>query len=124
MSFSQDLTPLLKKQENDTLFCFTIEQSRLIAKIHEKGRYDKLLLVKTNQENHKLKQLAKTKDTIIKDQHILIAKKDTIIDNTSELLALSDQNLKATQKQLKKKKTKNVFLTVGLAIVSIVAIVK
>ena len=124
MSFSQDLTPLIQEKNSDTLFCFTIEQSKFIASLLEEGKFNKSLLKSNYTLNAQLTHIIEVKDSIIDIKDIQIEKKDLIIQNEQKINSLTEENLEITEKQLKKKKTQNVFLTIGLAIVSIVAIVK
>jgi len=124
MSISQSLTPQVQRNETDTLFCFTIEQSKLLAKLLEQGKYDRLGLKATTSQNTELKSLVSIKDTIINTQFQMLQVHDSILNNTQEQFLLAEQRSKQITKQLKKKKRQNILLTVGIVVVSILAIAK
>ena len=62
-AFSQSLTPKVQVQNKDTLFCFTIPQSKVIAKHLENGRYCDSVLTKTENEIDLLNQLQTVNDS-------------------------------------------------------------
>jgi len=124
MSISQSLTPQVTEKNDSELFCFTVEQSRLLVKLLEQGKYDRLELKATTSQNTELKSLVSIKDTIINKQFQMLQVHDSILKNTQEQFLLAEQKSKQITKQLKKKKRQNILLTVGIVVVSVLAIAK
>lgn len=124
MSISQSLTPQVTKKNDSVFFCFTVEQSRLLAKLLEQGKYDRLELNAITSQNTELKSLLGIKDTIITKQFQMLQVHDSILNNTQEQFLLAEQRSKQITKQLKKKKRQNILLTVGIVVVSVLAIAK
>jgi len=124
MSISQSLVPLVQRNKADTLFCFNIEQSKLLATLLEQGKYDRLELNAITSQNTELKSLVSIKDTIITKQFQMLQVHDSILNKTQEQFLLADQRSKQITKQLKKKKRQNILLTVGIVVVSVLAITK
>ena len=124
MSISQSLTPQIHYSKTDTLFCFTISQSKLIAKYLEEGKYNRLALKSTNHQNTKLKRLIGVQDSIISTQYQMLQVQDSILNNHQEQLLLAVAQSNQIKKELKKKKRQNILLTAGIVVVSILAIAK
>jgi hypothetical protein len=113
MSFtgsSQSLTPKVQAQNKDTVFCFTIPQSKVIAKHLQNSRYCDSVLVQTENEVELLNQLQ-----AVNDSSLLIMKMKT------ENLHLEVQQ---TEKKLKSERWQKRLFAVGFFVISIVAIVK
>lgn len=80
---SQSLAPQIRIQESDTVFCFTMEQSRSLAKHLVKSVYTDSLLNETNLELDHYYQLVFVKDSAINVT-------DLRIKNQEELIRISD----------------------------------
>ena len=100
-AFSQSLTPKVQVQNKDTLFCFTIPQSKVIAKHLENGRYCDSVLTKTENEIDLLNQLQTVNDSsmlILKmkteNQQSIISNQDAVIGNLNNDLKQADRKFR------------------------------
>lgn len=98
---SQNLTPKVQQQGKDTLFCFSISQSRSIAKVLEQGRYCDSLLLQTEQQIKQLSGLLCIGDSSLQASQNKIANQDIVLRNYKTELTIVNLNLQQTEKKYK-----------------------
>lgn len=101
MASSQNLTPKVQQQGNDTLFCFTLSQSRNIAKTLEQGRYCDSLLLQTEQQSRQLSDLLFISDSSLQVSQNKITNQEVMLRNNKTELAMVNLNLQQTEKKYK-----------------------
>jgi hypothetical protein len=121
---SQSLTPKVITQNKDTLFCFTIPQSKVIARHLENSRYCDSVLTQTENEVELLNELQ-----IFNDSSLLIMKmktenQHTMIDNQDGVIG--DLNLRQTQaeKKFKSERWQKRLFAFGFFAMTVVTILK
>lgn len=127
MSFSassQNLTPKVQVQNKDTLFCFTIPQSKAIGKHLENSRYCDSVLVQTENEVELLNQLQ-----MVKDSSLLIMKMKTdnqqyIINNREGVIQNLNTDLKRSEKKYRNERWQKRLFAVGTFLFAALAILK
>ncbi|HSH64714.1 MAG TPA: hypothetical protein VLB84_02720 [Bacteroidia bacterium] len=87
---------------NDTCFCFTITQSKIIAKDLEKGQYNDSILAQMECEVEALKKQKFTNDTATVVLQNKIANQDQIITNQTEAVQKVTNKLQASEKKVRK----------------------
>lgn len=127
MSFSassQSLIPKVIIQNKDTLFCFTIPQSKVIAKHLENSTYCDSVLVKTENEVELLNQLQ-----MINDSSLLVLKMKTdnqqyIISNQKGVIGNLNMDLKQSEKKYRNERWQKRLFAAGTFIFAALAILK
>lgn len=127
MSFlvsSQSLIPKVQLQNKDTLFCFTIPQSKVIAKHLESSKYCDSVLTKTENEIDLLNQLQ-----TVNDSSILILKMKTdnqqyIINNQEGVIQNLNTDLKRSEKQYRNEHWQKRLFAAGTFLFAALAILK
>lgn len=127
MSFSvssQSLIPKVIIQNKDTLFCFTISQSKVIAKHLENSTYCDSVLTKTENEIELLNQLQ-----TVNNSSILVLKMKTdnqqyIISNQEGVIGNLNVNLKQSEKKYRNERWQKRLFATGTFIFAALAILK
>ena len=96
---SQNLTPKVQWQGNDTLFCFTMPQARILAKHLEQGRYCDSLLEHTETQVLQLYQLQADSDSTLLCMKEKNANQERLLGN--QRLEMADLNLELEQREKK-----------------------
>lgn len=122
--YSQSLIPKVQLQNKDTLFCFTIPQSKVIAKHLENSKYCDSVLTKTENEVELLNQLQ-----VVNDSSILVLKAKTdnqqyIINNQEGVMGNLNTDLKRTEKKYRNERWQKRLFAVGTFIFAALAILK
>ncbi len=101
MASSQNLTPKVQQQGKDTLFCFTLDQSRTIAKHLEQGRYSDSILRQTEIETEQLNKLICIGDSSLQATTQKVVNQDLMLRNKETELATVNLKLQQTEKKYK-----------------------
>lgn len=122
--FSQSLAPKVQVQNKDTLFCFTILQSKVIAKHLENSMYCDSVLTQTENEVELLNQLQAVNDSSIlilkmktENQQSIIANKDAVIGNLNN-------DLKQSENKFRKERLQKRLFVAGTFIFAVLTILK
>ena len=121
--FSQNLKPTVQQINEDTVFCFTIGQSKEIAKRIESGAYKDSIATRLELENSRLHLIAQKKDTTISSLETKIANLDTINRNQVVNIDLLNTTIKSQQRKIKRSKFHKALLSIGLGILAVIAII-
>lgn len=114
---SQNLRPKVQQQGKDTLFCFTLSQSRDIARLLDQGRYCGTLLVRSEEQIALLRQLQALSDSALFIATTQTQNQRLIIDNQqSELLSINLKLAQSTKKVRAERWQKRVFLVTTIAL--------
>ncbi len=127
MSFSvssQSLTPKVQVQNKDTVFCFTIPQSKVIAKHLENSRYCDSVLMQTESEIELLHQLEAVNDSSLLIMKMKTENQQTIILNQETIIGDLHLKVQQTEKKLKGERWQKRLFALGFFVISVVAIVK
>lgn len=122
--FSQSLSPQVQIINNDTLFCFTIGQSKTIAKHLSNSVYCDSLEIEYITNIDLLREINSTKDITITDQEHKIGNLSSIIDNNSQSINGLLKVIQKKDKKLRRSRSHKKLLTLGLAIAGTIAIIK
>jgi hypothetical protein len=123
-AFSQSLIPKVILQNKDTLFCFTIPQSKVIAKHLENSTYCDSVLTKTENEIELLNQLQ-----VANDSSIIVLKMKTdnqqfIISNQQGVIGNLNMDLKQSEKKYRNERWQKRLFAAGTFIFAALAILK
>lgn len=122
-AFSQDLKPTVQQINEDTVFCFTIGQSKEIAKRIESGTYKDSIAARLELENSRLHLIAQKKDTTISSLETKVGNLDTINRNQEVNIELLNDTIKSQQRKIKRSKFQKALLSIGIGIVTVIAII-
>ncbi len=124
LSFSQGLSPQVQIIENDTLFCFTIGQSKTIARHLTNSAYCDSL------EGEYVTNIGRLNKTIIAND-IAIAKLDTMIinlnsiaDNNSQSIAKLQDLVEIKDRKLRHSRFHKTLLIIGGGIAGGILLIK
>lgn len=117
--FSQDIKPIVQLIGKDTFFCFTIPQSKIIAKDLEKGRYCDSILSQTECELEALKEQIITNDTAISVLQENISNQAKMNINLETALQTIESDLLLSKKHERKQRwQKRLFVATTFILVS------
>jgi hypothetical protein len=85
----------------DTCFCFTVAQSKIIAKDLEKGQYNDSILTQMECEVEALKKQKETNDTATVVLQNKIANQEQIITNQTEAVQQVTDKLQASERKVR-----------------------
>lgn len=111
-------------QNKDTLFCFTIPQSKVIAKHLENSTYCDSVLTKTENEVELLNQLQMANDS---SQMVLKMKTDNqqyIISNQEGVIGNLNVDLKQSEKKYRNERWQKRLFAAGTFLFAALAILK
>lgn len=127
MSFSassQNLTPKVQVQNKDTLFCFTIPQSKVIAKHLESSRYSDSVLVQTENEVELLNQLQAVKDSSLLIMKMKTENQQTMLANQDGVIGDMNLKLEQTEKKFKSERWQKRLFAAGFFVMTVLTILK
>jgi hypothetical protein len=97
--FSQGIKPKVQLIGNDTCFCFTIPQSKIIAKDLQKGVYNDSILAQTECELEALKEQKLVSDTTTVALQTKIKNQTKMMLNQESALQTSTNDLQLLTKR-------------------------
>lgn len=124
MGFSQGLKPIVQQIDQETRFCFTIEQSRFIAARLIKSAYQDSLILRLESKNQKWQYMVVKKDSaisVLKEKNSLLLQVNK--SNDRQLEALS-KSLRSTNKKIKQNKFQKLLFGSGLLVITGILIAK
>lgn len=127
MSFtgsSQNLTPKVQVQNKDTVFCFTIPQSKVIAKHLENSRYCDSVLMQTENEVELLHQLQAINDSSLVIMKMKSENQQTIMLNQEAVIGDLHLEVQQTEKKLKSERWQKRLFAAGFFVMTVVTILK
>ncbi|MDO9001018.1 MAG: hypothetical protein Q7W45_14725 [Bacteroidota bacterium] len=127
MSFSvssQSLIPKVQVQNKDTLFCFTIPQSKVIAKHLENSTYCDSVLTQTENEVELLNQLQAVNDSSILVLTMKTGNQQHIINNQEGVIQNLNTDLKQSEKKYRNERWQKRLFAAGTFIFAALAILK
>jgi len=123
-SFSQGLSPQIQIIENDTLFCFTIGQSKTIARHLTKSAYCDSVESEYERKIALLNKINNAKDITIINLEGKIINLNLIVDNNDQSIGTLQKLVATKDKKLRNSRIGKKLLTLGLAIAGTIAIIK
>ena len=127
MSFtasSQSLTPEVRLENKDTLFCFKIQQSKVIARHLENSRYCDSVLVQTENQVELLNQLQAVNDSSILIMKIKTENQQTMIANQEAVIGDINLKLEQTEKKFKSERWQKRLFAAGFFVMTVLTILK
>ncbi|TGV03643.1 hypothetical protein [Flavivirga rizhaonensis] len=124
MCFSQNLKPIVQQIKTDKRFCFSIEQSRFIAKKLQINIYQDSIIDRLTIENKRWQSLLFKKDSIDISFTKKVHNLELINENKNEALNLLNESLKTKDKEIKRGKFHKLLLGSGLLIMTGILITK
>jgi len=121
-AFSQGLTPTVQVLDGDTVFCFTIPQSKEIAKKIEANQWCDSMIVAQGEMVELLNQSMEVQDSVTASLQWKMKNLEVINQNQTTNMDYLKESLKAKDKKLKKSKVHKVLLGIGLGLMTILAI--
>jgi hypothetical protein len=122
--FSQSLIPKVQVQNKDTLFCFTIPQSKVIAKHLENSAYCDSVLMQTENEVDLLNQLQTVNDSSILVLKMKTENQQYIIGNQDGIIQNLNTDLKRSEKKYRNERWQKRLFAAGTFLFAALAILK
>lgn len=119
-SFSQTIKPLLQQTSKDTLFCFTTNQAKTIAKELAKVQFNEAINEALVRENANLYQGFEQQKNIISSLGFQVANLQQVHQNQSAYISTLKQEQK---KRVRRNRWHKLLLGSGLGIVSFIAVI-
>lgn len=114
ISISQNLVPKVQRIKNEKYYCFTIAQSRDIAKLMELGKYNDSLVNSLSKTVKKFQLLTQNKDSIISFQSDKLENYEIMVHNHDRTMLLLEESVKRKEKKIKRGKLHKILLGVSL----------
>lgn len=124
ISISQDLTPKVQQTGNEKRYCFTIAQSREIAKLLELGKYNDSLVSSLSLANQRFQLLIQKKDSIISFQSDKLENYAMVQQNNDKTIFLLEERLAQQERKVKRGKLQKILLGVSLVVLGTLVISK
>lgn len=122
--FSQRLTPKVQVQNKDTLFCFTIPQSKIIAKHLQNSTYCDSVLMQTESEAKLLDQLKLAKNGSMLLLKLKSDNQQKIITNQDAAIGNLTKELEQSEKKFRKQRWLKRFFAASAFVIAAVAVFK
>lgn len=122
--FSQGLKPIVQQIDSDTFFCFTINQSKEIAKHIASGISKDSIVNRLELESSKLFLVTQKQDSTIHFLEVMQGNLNTINQNEKNHIGLLTNTINDQQRTIKRSRFHKVLLGVGMGIMTIIAISK
>jgi hypothetical protein len=124
MASSQSLTPKVRVESKDTLFCFTIPQSKVIAKHLENSRYCDSVLIQTESQVELLNQLQAVNDSSLLVMKMKTENQQTMLANNQNVIADLNLKLEQGEKKFKNERWQKRLFAAGFFVMTILTILK
>jgi hypothetical protein len=122
--FSQVLTPKVEISEADTFFCFTLPQSRIIAKELLHAQYSDSIVMALEEKNCLQYELILKKDSIIASQSAMISNYSVLQKTYEGKLEALTKALAYEQKKARRYKRISWLTGIGMVALGVTAAVK
>ena len=119
-TYSQDLTPTVQRSGNDTLLCFTVGQSKYIAKQVVHAQYCDSIVGSLNKQKASLIEARERQTDISKALNEKVKNLNIMLSNDSTIIEVKDLQIAAEKKEVKRQKRQKIF-AVFLAVITGVA---
>lgn len=124
MAISQDLKPLVQNIDNQKYFCFTIKQSRFIAKQLERGLFQDSIINMMKLRSFRWQLLTQKKDTIILKLEDKVENLSLVNQNEDEQIKELNLTIKKQNRKIKRNKFERWFFGGGLLVLTGIIIAK
>lgn len=124
MASSQSLKPKVRVENKDTLFCFTIPQSKVIAKHLENSRYCDSVLIQTESQVELLNQLQAVNDSSLLIMKMKTENQQIMLVNNQNVIGDLNLKLEQTEKKFKSERWQKRLFAAGFFVMTILTILK
>lgn len=122
--FSQTLKPIVQKLNGDTLFCFSIAQSRELAKLLTGSTYSDSIANSLSIENQRLYAVLERNRKHIDNLNLQVQFKNQRIENQKESIHALEGIIKEKDKKLSRSKRQKQWILMGLAAFTIFSVIQ
>lgn len=118
------MTPIVQQLNEDTIFCFTIAQSKQIAQKIATTHYCDSVVTVQEEKIGLLNTLTVNKDSMITHLKWKMTNLHIIQQNNELSMGHYEKTIQLQEKLLKRSKFHKVLLSIGLGVVTTIAIIK
>jgi len=116
------LTPIVQELNKDTLFCFTINQSKVIAGYMEAGIWCDSLMVEQHQWAKLFNQTIAVNDSLVDGLEQKINNMVLLYKNQQTSMDILTKTITLQERKIKRSKAHKLLLGVGMGIMTVVLI--
>ena len=120
--FSQKLTPIVQELNGDTLFCFTISQSKIIAGYIEEKMWCDSMMIEQDKWAELVNQTIETNDSLVDGLEQKIKNMQQLYENEQTSMDLLNKTITIQDRKIKRSKAHKVLLGVGLGVMTVLVI--
>jgi hypothetical protein len=120
--FSQGLTPIVQELNGDTFFCFTINQSKVIAGYIEEKIWCDSMMIEQDKWAELVNQTIETNDSLVGGLEQKIKNMQQLYDNGQMSIELLNKTIAIQDRKIKRSKAHKVVLGVALGVTTILLI--
>lgn len=121
-SFSQGLTPIVQELNDDTIFCFTISQSKVIAQRIEANEWCDSITIAQDELIMLFDQTIEVNDSVVGSLEQKMRHMEQISHNQEMSMVLLNKTINVQERKLKRSKTHKLLMGVGLGIMTVLVI--
>ncbi len=114
--FSQGLTPKIQTFDKDTLFCFSIPQSKLLAEYVLKSEYSDSIILHLERQNKLFDSLLIGRENQAELLNKRIGNLELVSTKREQQIALLKRNLHIERKKLKRHRLITISLGLGVVV--------
>ncbi len=123
-SFSQGLTPTVQQANNDTLFCFSVVQSKELARRLATSAYNDSLAMALTRENERLYTLVNNQTRQAKNLELKVRLTNIAMENQERTIQAMEDYLEQQDKVLHRSKREKRLMALGLAALAVLSVVQ
>ncbi|MBL4574826.1 MAG: hypothetical protein JKY51_01840 [Opitutaceae bacterium] len=123
-TFSQGLKPIVQQIDTNIVFCFTISQSKEIAKRIASGAYKDSIATRLELESSRLFLVTQKQDSTIYFLELKQGNMNTMSQNQKVHIGLLNNTINDQQHKIKRSRFHKILLGVGMGIMTVIAISK
>ncbi len=123
-SFSQGLTPTVQQATNDTLFCFSVVQSKELARRLATSAYNDSLAMALTRENERLYTLVNNQTRQAKNLELKVRLTNIAMENQERTIQAMEDYLEQQDKVLHRSKREKRLMALGLAALAVLSVVQ
>lgn len=124
ISISQNLVPKVQLIENEKHYCFTIAQSREIAKLLELGKHNDSLVNNLSLNIKRFELVTQKKDSMISFQSDQLENYSMVVNNNDRTIMLLEESIRQKEKKIKRSTLHKILLGISLVALGTLVISK
>lgn len=116
------MTPIVQELHNDTVFCFTISQSKVIAQRIEANEWCDSITIAQDELIMLFDQTIEVNDSVVGSLEQKMRHMEQISHNQEMSMVLLNKTINVQERKLKRSKTHKLLMGVGLGIMTVLVI--